>query len=690
MNLKHQIPTKLLSNKRVTTTLILSLVLIFQSFTTFAQAPNLISYQAILRDGNSILVTNTNVGLRISIRQGNITGSVVYQEIHNALTNNNGLVSIKIGEGNSTQGSIESVDWSDGPYYIQSETDLQGGTNYSLSFSQQLLSVPFAFHANKADSLSYDIAENDPIYSNSIAAGITASDTSNWNNRVELDPIFNNSIAGGISAADTNYWNNKLNGFTETDPIFSNSLANNISATDTTYWNNKLDSFTEVDPIFSNSLANSISTTDTTYWNNKLDGFTEADPIFSNSLANNISTTDTSYWNNKLDEFLELDPSFDSSLAKQITAADTAYWNHKLDSIIEADPVFSASVANAITATDTLSWDNKQNALNVDSGLILTNDTLRLENRIKKGNNIGEMLFWDGNEWVAFAPGQHGQPLVFCNGVPTWGTCQPQLPSLISIAESFKTSSSAILNGYAFHDGGSPITTKGVVWGTSLNPTLSNSFSVEAGDTGRISSTVLGISANTTYYFRAYATNVVGTAYGQNISFITDSSGAPQNLAIGDAFGGGTVAYIFQNGDAGYVSGEIHGIVCATSDENTVNTRVGYGCENVLAGASGTTIGTGATNTQAAVNNCGTSLGAFGLCVNKTTNGYNDWFLPSADELYKVYLVQNQIGGFTVRKYWTSTELSGTIGRVLDMSTGIFGGGNPKGNSEMVRAIREF
>ena len=407
-------------------------------------------------------------------------------------------------------------------------------------------------------------------------------------------------------------------------------------------------------------------------------------------LANSITVVDTSYWNNKLDSFTELDPLFSSSIAFYLSSSDTSFWNNKLDSFIEADPIFNNSVAKKIDASDTLKWNNKQNQLNVDSGLILSNDTLKLENRIKKGTSVGEMLFWDGNTWQAIAPGQHGQPLVFCNGVPRWGTCQAQLPSVITIAESFKTSSSAVLNGYAFHDGGSPITAKGIVWGTSSSPTLNNSFSVETGDTGSISSTVLGISANTTYFFRAYATNVVGTAYGQNLTFTTDSIGAPQNLAIGDAFGGGIVAYIFQPGDAGYVSGEIHGIICATADENTVNTRVGYGCDNILVGASGTAIGTGATNTQAAVNNCGSNLGAFGLCVNKTTNGYSDWFLPSMDELYKVYLVQNQIGGFTVRKYWTSTEASGTLGRVLDMSTGSFGGANPKGNPEMVRAIREF
>jgi len=116
------------------------------SAAAFAQAPQKISYQAIIRDASGALVTNATVGTRITIRQGSATGTVVYGESHAPMTNSVGVASFQVGAGIS-EGTFEAIDWADGPYFIQTETDPTGGTNYTISGTSPLQSVPYALYA---------------------------------------------------------------------------------------------------------------------------------------------------------------------------------------------------------------------------------------------------------------------------------------------------------------------------------------------------------------------------------------------------------------------------------------------------------------------------------------------------------------------------------------------------------------
>jgi hypothetical protein len=120
--------------------------------TNFAQAPQKMSYQAVIRDGANALVVNQTVGMQVSILQGSITGTAVYVETQNAATNTNGLVSIEIGGGIVTLGSFATIDWASGPFFIKTETDPTGGTNYTITGTTQLLSVPYAMYAASSGS----------------------------------------------------------------------------------------------------------------------------------------------------------------------------------------------------------------------------------------------------------------------------------------------------------------------------------------------------------------------------------------------------------------------------------------------------------------------------------------------------------------------------------------------------------
>ncbi len=117
----------------------------------FAQAPQKMSYQAVIRNSSSTLITSTPVGMRISILQGSATGTAVYVEIYNPnpVTNANGLVSLEIGTGLPVTGTFAGINWATGPYFIKTETDPTGGTAYTIAGTNELMSVPYAlFSAN--------------------------------------------------------------------------------------------------------------------------------------------------------------------------------------------------------------------------------------------------------------------------------------------------------------------------------------------------------------------------------------------------------------------------------------------------------------------------------------------------------------------------------------------------------------
>ena len=116
-----------------------------------AQAPQKLSYQAVIRNSSDELIKNQQVGMRISLLQGSESGSSVYAETISPTTNNFGLVSIEIGEANPTD--FNNIDWSVGSYFIKTETDPNGGTNYTITVTSQLLSVPYALYAETADSV---------------------------------------------------------------------------------------------------------------------------------------------------------------------------------------------------------------------------------------------------------------------------------------------------------------------------------------------------------------------------------------------------------------------------------------------------------------------------------------------------------------------------------------------------------
>jgi len=156
--------------------LILSLVAIATiSLSSFGQAPEGFKYQAVVRDAGNLILNNQPVGMRLTIQQGSIGGTAVYTETFAPTTNAYGLVNLEIGTGTTTD-DFTTIDWSAGPYFMETAVDVTGGTSYVVMGTSQLMSVPYALHAKTAENITGTVnyTETDPIFGASVANGITA------------------------------------------------------------------------------------------------------------------------------------------------------------------------------------------------------------------------------------------------------------------------------------------------------------------------------------------------------------------------------------------------------------------------------------------------------------------------------------------------------------------------------------
>jgi hypothetical protein len=228
----------------------------------------------------------------------------------------------------------------------------------------------------------------------------------------------------------------------------------------------------------------------------------------------------------------------------------------------------------------------------------------------------------------------------------------PTISSTTAIS-SIKTTA-AISGGSISSDGGAPVTARGVCWSTVSAPTINDSKTTDGIGISVFTSNLTGLTLGQTYYVRAYATNSVGTAYGNEVSFTTA-------LGIGDYYQGGKIVYILQSGDTGYISGEVHGIIAALSDQSV-------GAPWSIGSYPGTTLtafGTGNENTIALVASQGDEgIYAAKLCADYVntdtgTGVYSDWYLPSKDELTKCFASSSSADGLLSKDYWSSSYDSG-------------------------------
>lgn len=226
----------------------------------------------------------------------------------------------------------------------------------------------------------------------------------------------------------------------------------------------------------------------------------------------------------------------------------------------------------------------------------------------------------------------------------TFKTATPALAQLTTTTPTYN-SNSAVSGGNITSDGNSTITARGVCWSTSPAPTINDDKTNDGIGSGNFTSNLSNLKPNTTYYLRAYATNVLGTVYGGELTFTTPY------FHIGQLYQGGVIAYLDATGQ--------HGFIAAQNDQGA-NVPWGIPNNQNTTGALSKEIGSGGSNTLKIVQTFGAGNYSAKICYDLVLNGYDDWVLPSYDELNVLRTNQYLIGNFhpSCSAYFCSTEYS--------------------------------
>jgi hypothetical protein len=482
--------------------------------------------------------------------------------------------------GGTNYGLAGTTQFAAVPYSLHAKTADNGFSGNYNDLTNQPVLFDGAFNSltGKPSTLAgYGIT--DGMNTSHAANGITNGNIINWDaayswgnhatagyltSFMESDPVFLSHPASGISGADIGNWTTAyswgnhttagyLTSFTESDPIFISHPASGITGEEIGNWTiayswgnhataGYLTSFTESDPVFLSHPASGISGADignwtTAYsWGNHatagyLTSFTESDPIFISHPASGITGADIGNWTiayswgnhataGYLTSFTETDPIFgawDKSSGIVIASSQVSDFE---TSVTNNPAVLANTAKNSYPPADAakLAGIAAGAEVNVNADWNATSGDAQILNK-PTGTNPGDMLYWNGTQWLPVPAGTEGQVLKFTSGIPTWGS-SVQFASIITTAISGIGTTTAISGGNV-SDGGAPVTARGVCWGTTAGPTIEGSKTSDGIGSGSFTSNITGLSMATTYHVRAYATNSKGTAYGDELSFTT-------------------------------------------------------------------------------------------------------------------------------------------------------------------------
>jgi hypothetical protein len=633
--------------------------LIFLSINTNAQTG--IFFQAVARDYSSNPAKDRKIYVQTNIIQSSPTGTIVLAEEHQTNTDAHGVFSIMVGNGQRVGGTatgLSTIDWSKGPFYLNIKiaiTPVSVGTTWDYRKEWVNLGttifgiVPYAlFSASTAridEKLnSIDTAKMLSGYAKALA--VQALSTT-----IDTKLAIKDTAAMLAPYAKLSY---KID-----SNLFKKQLSNKLDLSDTIKYTKQ--AYTD------SALLTKMNNFDTSIYAKQV--------TVDAALLKKMNNFDTSMYAKQVTvdaALLKKMNNFDTSIyAKQVTldAALLKKFNN-VDSINYTKKTYTDSAL--LTKMNSFDISPYAKQVTLDAALLtklsLTGNALSATTAINAGTATTATKLTTARN---------------INGVAFDGT---EDITISTIADA-GTLTGTILKSTVI---GSSLTSVGTIASLTTGAITNSGKLIVGASSAASASAVLEASSTTqgflpprmTYYQRTQiASPIAGLTiwcsncgdYGEmqvyNGTSWTNMIGRSASiyLRVGDVYQGGKVAYILVNGDPGYDATTQHGLIAATSDQSRSITWDRLTGEFPLyqgtnRGAIGTAIGTGFSNTSNIIASQGiiATNYAAGLARAYRGGGYTDWYLPSKDELNKLYLNRVAIGGFISNSnglYWSSSEI---------------------------------
>ena len=661
-----------------------------------ANAQTGIFFQAIARDNSTNPAKDRKIYVQTNIIQSSPTGTIVLIEEHKTNTDAYGIFSIMVGNGERVGGTVtglSTIDWSKGPYYLNiniaitpvSVGDIWDYRKEWVNLGTTIFgTVPFAlFSANTAridEKLnSTDTAKMLSVYAKALAVQ-TLSTTIDTKLAIKDTAAMLAPYSKPSYKIDSNF--------------FKIQLANKLDLSDTIKYSKQ--SYTDA------ALLTKMTSFDTSSYAKKVN--VDAALLKKFNIVDTINYTKKAYTDSSLlSKMNSFDTSnyakqvtIDAALLKKFNIVDTikytkqAYTDSALlkkmnnfDTSIYAKQVtLDAALLKKFNIVDTINYTKraytdsslltKMNSFDistyakqvtVDAALLtklsLTGNALTATTAINAGTatsavklttarNINGVAF-DGSEDITISTtadagtltGTTLKSTVISSSLTSVGTIASLTTEAITNSGKLIVGASSAASASAVLEASS--TTQGFLPPRMNYYQRTQIVSPIAGLTIWCSN--CGASGEMQVFNGAAWTNMIGGTATETIS-----------LSIGDSYQGGKVAYILVSGDPGYDPNTPHGLIAATSDQ--IGGIQWYNGSYINTEAKGTAIGTGFSNTNKIIASQGGTATSYAAGVARayTGGGYTDWYLPSKDELNKLYLSRFVIGRYVTDAYWSSSE----------------------------------